>query len=206
MNLRQTIVFALSFTVLASCGGAGSENPETEVAIGQPTTGLAVTSGKYKIKSGIVEFDVEAMGSKQKKVLYFDDFGSKERVENYNADGTVREVSISDGKKRHTLYPSEKSAFFVDENGDRGWEMEFVTWDRLQGREEYSKAPDMTIVGRDCASFKYGEKNTFAGWNGVLLYHEQTPLFKATAVSLEENAAIEGNKFTVPADYTITNI
>jgi len=209
---RQTVVFVFLTSIFVSCGGGGttSENSDAETPVDQPSESWAVTSGKYKIKSGIVQFDVEAMGTKVKKMVYFDDFGSKERVEDYNPDGTVREMRISDGKKRYTLSPADKTAYFSDENGRLGWEMEFVTWEKIQGQDgyekNYSKAPNMTVVNKDCTSFKYGDKNTFAGWNGILLYHEQLPIFKAIAISLEENVTLEADKFTVPSDYTLAGM
>lgn len=210
MNIKLTLFSGLLIATLAGCGGAStSENVETEVPVDQPAEAVAVTSGKYKIKSGIVSFDVDAMGMKNKKKIYFDDFGSKERVEEYKEDGTVREIRVSDGKKRYTLYPADKQAYFADEQGDRGWEMEFTSWDRIQQlsnwEKKYKKAPNMSIAGKDCESFIYSENNTFAGWKGVTLFHQQGKNITMKANSLEENASIAADQFTVPADFTIVS-
>ena len=211
MKMRQSILFLFLIVALASCGGGESSEAvvETETPIDQPAEAVAISSGKYSIKSGIVNFDVEAMGTKTKKVMYFDDWGSKERVEEYNEDGTVREVRISDGEKRYTLTPADNKAYFADNNGNRGWEMEFTSWERIQQQRDYEKdykqAPNMSIAGKDCESFTYNENNTFAGWNGVTLYHQQGKIITIKANSLEENAAIEGDKFTVPTGYTVVS-
>lgn len=210
MNIRLFVVSAFTIATLASCGGgeqAVSETSATETPIDQPAAPVAVTSGKYKIKSGIIHLETEGFGMKTKKVVYFDDFGSKERSEVYETDGSLKEVMISDGESRHTLIPKDKSAYFVDKNGSRGWEMEFAPWEQIQKQkdyeEDYKKAPNMTIAGKDCESYVYGKNNTFAGWNGLTLFHQQGSSITIKAVSLEENVAIEADKFTVPADYTV---
>lgn len=206
MKISNLVVSAFVMSVLMSCGGEQkSAEAELETPIDQPTEAVAVSSGKYQIKSGIITFDQESMGTHAKKVVYFDDFGAKERVERYNEDGTVSEVNISDGKKRYTLIPADKQAYFVDENGNRGWEMEFTPWEKIQQQtnyqENYAQAPNMTVAGKDCESFVYGGKTTFAGWQGLTLYHKQGELVTIKATSLEENASIGLDKFTVPADY-----
>jgi hypothetical protein len=211
MNIKLTVLSGFLIATLAGCGGGNtsSDNVETEVPVDQPVETVAVTSGKYKIQSGIVSLDVDAMGMKNKKKIYFDDFGAKERVEEYNEDGTIREIRVSDGKKRYTLFPANKTAYFADDNGSIGWEMEFTSWDRIQQQSNwektYKKAPNMTIAGKDCESFVYSENNTFAGWNGITLYHQQGKSITIKANSLEENASIAADQFTVPADFTVVS-
>src|SRR5687768_12326464 len=57
---------------------------------------------KYQIKSGIITFQETAnMGSMKissKKVLYFDDYGMKEREDSFDDEGQLKESFMSDGK------------------------------------------------------------------------------------------------------------
>ena len=60
-----------------------TDTSKTQVAI---NTSAKVKLEKYGIKSGIVDFTTEMAGTKGKKMLYFDDYGKKEKEVFYDGD------------------------------------------------------------------------------------------------------------------------
>jgi hypothetical protein len=167
---------------------------------------------KYDIKSAIVTFEqtIEMSGflSKNKVVVYFDDFGMKECKETY-ADNTLKEVFFSDGKTLWAVKPSQKTAYDRGPSS-RGTEMRF-DWNEMSPKDIQSgkakKRPNVKIAGKDCESFQletdYGLA-VYAGWKKItlLLSVDNKGLKSAiTAVKVEENVPVPAAKFTVPAGY-----
>ncbi len=167
---------------------------------------------KYDIKSAIITFEqtMEMSGflSKNKVVVYFDDFGMKECKETYE-DNTLKEVFFSDGKTLWLVMPAKKTAF---DRGPayRGTEMRF-DWNEMSSKDVQSgkakKRPNVKIAGKDCESFQlqtsYGLA-VYAGWKKItLLTSVDNKGMKSavTAVKLEENVPVPPAKFIVPAGY-----
>jgi hypothetical protein len=67
----------------------------------------------------------------------------------------------------------------------------------------------MVIAGKNCEAFQTTQKETiatFSGWNHILLFVEirggsTRSIIKA--VKVEENVQVPGEKFKVPAGYTL---
>lgn len=188
---------AVTVLVMASCSGGDDPEPNETPA-----------AKKYDIKSGTIHFETELLWFKGTKIVYFDDYGAKERVETY--DGETLETSVfSDGKTRYHLNHAQKIAFVADHEGDRGWEMEFHAWEEIQKfpgyQEDYTRLDNMIIVGKDCEAFRYRDMATFAGWKGLTLYHEQEGA-RSIAVKLEENVSHDPSLFAVPPGYTVQDL
>ena len=167
---------------------------------------------KYDIKSAIITFEqtMEMSGflSKNKVVVYFDDFGKKECKETYE-DDKLKEVFFSDGKTLWLAVPGKKTAY---ERGPayRGTEMRF-DWNEMSPKDIQSgkakKRPNVKIAGKDCESFQletaYGLA-VYAGWKKItLLTSVDNKGMKSavTAVKVEENVPVPATKFAVPAGY-----
>lgn len=164
---------------------------------------------KYDIKSGTIHFDQDLAGFKGIKIVYFDDYGAKERVEEYE-DGVLESCYFSDGKTRYMLDTGAKVAYRVDEHGDRGWEMEFNSWEEIQRipnyEEDYKKVENITVVGKNCEAYQYNDIAVFAGWNGLTLYHKQNPAILIQAVKLEEDVNHDPAIFAVPSGFAVKEL
>jgi serine protease inhibitor ecotin len=167
---------------------------------------------KYDIKSGIITFEtVIEMGTmkmKNKVMVYFDDYGTKECNENYTG-GKLRNSLFSDGQMKYLLLHDQKT---VETRGKeyRGTEYRF-DWNEIPENDRTSgmakKLPNVTVAGKNCESYMVGsstDKTVYAGWGHVCLMMDissstMRSLIKAT--KFEENAKVPPEKFAVPAGY-----
>lgn len=164
---------------------------------------------KYPLKSGIITFDNNMMGIKEKSVLFFDDYGMKEAEDKYDGE-TMKETNLCDGQKHYTINHAEKTAYDAG-SCYRGIAYKF-DWNEIsQADKEYKvkKGPDMTIAGKICESYSMVTDDyptTFAGWNNILLYQETKSKYGTIilkAVKVEENVSIPAEKLQIPKGYTI---
>ena len=198
MTLFRLTTLALVFFSLASCSDSDDPAPNDTPA-----------AKKYDIKSGTIHFESDLAGFKGTKIVYFDDFGAKERVEEYE-DGVLESCVFSDGKTRYNLDIPAKIAYLVDQHGDRGWEMEFHTWDEIKQfpgyEKDYTKVDNITVVGKNCEAYRYKDIAVFAGWKGLTLYHQQNPNILIKAVKLEEDVKQDPALFAVPNGFTVKEL
>lgn len=203
-------VLLIVILIMPQCGGSGNKTESPDASqIAAPLNEPAVpVIHKYGVKSGIVTFENSGFGLTMKKVLYFDDWGTKEAEETYDSDGILTETNMCDGKNMILLIHKDKAAF--NRGGCyRGVAYKFDWEEAQRGGEEYkpTKLSNLTIAGKDCESFSLeisGARTTYAGWNNICFMIE-TPAGNAKvinkAVSIEENATVPAEKFMVPADY-----
>lgn len=170
---------------------------------------------KYPFKSGIITFEKNEFGSPSKMMIYFDNYGIKERNETYNSDGKLEEIRFTDGEKMYLItykYSSDKIAYIMGP-GFSGTEMKFVaepfTRDEDIQKYGYKKLPNIQVIGKDCEAYittnSMGEV-TFAGWNNILLYSKtkmKMGEFVTQAVNFQENANVEAGLFKVPDGYEV---
>jgi len=170
---------------------------------------------KYQIKSGIVTFEsTSQMGTMKfsgKKVLYFDDYGMKEREDSYDEAGQVKESFMSDGKDLILLMHQDQAAYKrgkayrgtayrVDYN-------EISQEDKASGKAK--KLADETILGKTCETYTYETDNLkgkYAGWGNIcLLTESETSGIKSVviATAFEEDADVPADKFTIPSGYAV---
>jgi hypothetical protein len=166
---------------------------------------------KYDVKSGIITLDsvtkVGKMEIKMTKIVYFDDYGAKEREETYS-NGKLNGVRFTDGKDKYTLSLDKKTAK-KDGAGDRGLgphvDIDFFGTQKDIDAGIVKKMPPMTLADQTCEVFqaKRGkETDTYAAWKKIMVY-TQTGSTVIKAVKIEPNAVIPKDKFQVPAGYTI---
>jgi hypothetical protein len=212
----KTIHFLSALTIamlLISCkSNTGVKTESDTTAVSQANeTQIAESSGikKYGIKSGIITFEIDMMGNKEKTVLYFDDFGAKEAEEEY-AGENVKKMTLCDGKNMYSIIPAEKVAYTTG-SCYRGIAYRFA-WDEISEEDQNTRAKklaSMTVAGKDCESFSYdmeGSSTVYAGWNSICLYQKTKSQYGDVvrqAVKIEENAPIPPTKFQVPAGYEV---
>jgi hypothetical protein len=169
---------------------------------------------KYDVKSGIVTYDITVVIGQTKlgsrAIVYFDDYGMKERKETYNGDKLSHYI-ISDGKTLYRILPSQKKAIKIG-NAFSGTEVRY-DWEEASSKSEKErnakKLANMTIAGKNCEVFQTTQKETictFAGWNHILLSFESgggSSKSLTRAVKVEENVPVPAEKFVVPQGYTV---
>lgn len=213
------------------CGDSNNKNEQSKVDEKlKETTGM--TSGeiqqetdkytvakKYPIKSGIITFKRTGVLGDQKVIVYFDDYGIKERSETYKTDGSVEEIKFTDGEFMYKItheYSEEKVAFIMGP-GKFGTEMKFDpdpfrNNDERKKKYQFEKLPNMNILGKDCDAYITTTKmgtTTFAGSNGILLYTKadlSVGTMETIAVDFKENVSIDSELFKVPDGYTAKQI
>jgi hypothetical protein len=164
---------------------------------------------KYQIKSGIITFETDMMGIKEKFVLYFDDYGMKEAEEEYEGE-IVKETNLCDGKNMYDIITADKAAY---KSGScyRGIAYRF-DWNEISGEDQGTKAkklPNMTIADKDCESYSYDMGSTstvYAGWKNICLYQKTKSQMGAVvkkAIKIEENVSVPSAKLQVPSYYEI---
>lgn len=204
MNVLKSIAVIIVLSVWTACSSDKTQTAETPA---DETASVPLVSGKYKIKSGTIHFETSMGTFKNKKIVYFDDYGAKERVEEYTDDEPLKGYNTSDGKIRYYIDLTDKSAWIVDEHGGRGWEMQFHTWEEIerQGNRDnkFKRVDNITVAGKDCEAYAYNDQAIFAGWQGLTLYHKQQPNILMEAVKLEENVTHDPGFFAVPSGFKV---
>ncbi|HLP72874.1 MAG TPA: hypothetical protein VK155_08235 [Bacteroidales bacterium] len=200
----------VSVALLCSCGSSSNKTAGTESTAENALSADAALPAihKYGIKSGIVTFENSGFGLTFKQVLYFDDYGTKEAVETYDPDGTLKETNLCDGKNRYILIHKDKAAFPQGECF-RGVAYKFDWNEVAQAGNEYkpTKLANVSIAGKDCESFSLdvsGNKTVYAGWNNVCFLIDTESMGAKVlnkALTIEENASVPGDKLKVPGDY-----
>lgn len=172
----------------------------------------AMAANKYDIKSGMVTLESimkisKTMTIKTTKIIYFDDFGAKEREENYS-NGKLNGVRFTDGKDLISLSIDKKTAR-KEGRGDRGLgprvEIDFFGTQKDIDAGIVKKMPPMTLAGQTCEVYQYKKGKTlqtYAGWKRVMVYTKLDST-EIKAVKIEPNAVIPKDKFQIPAGYTM---
>lgn len=208
------LLFFVTAVLLTSCGSNNSSDVESKDETSTTNTAdiPAMTNKKYPLKSGTVHFESHMQTGSlemiQKSIVYFDDYGIKERKDTYDEDGVLKESFFSDGKTLYTLIHKNKSAYKAG-NAYRGTELKF-DWDEISSEDKSSgkakKGSNEDILGKDCEVYFY-DGNKFAGWKNICLLTEvqgSGVTNKTIATEIKEGP-VSADLFAVPADYTVNN-
>jgi hypothetical protein len=181
---------------------SNSQTPIIKPEISQTTD---TAKHKYEIKSAKIIFTTNFAGAAGEKILYFDDYGRKEREDFYEG-GKLIESVLTDGKIIYKIRYKDKTALNlgITQNGTAYR----FNWDEIpenQKKEGFAiKTENMNIAGKYCQSYKIdnsGIITVFAGWNGICLYAEQkSESGKAItkAISIDESEIIPPDIFRLP--------
>ncbi len=210
LNKYFTLLILLTILVLSY----SKRNPQSSKLLPAnqlPSDKPAITQkinsnqNKYSLKSGIVTFDTKIADNPGKKILYFDDYGLKER-EDYYEDDKLRESVLTDGKIKYKVSYNDKTALNLG-IAQRGIAYK-VDWNEIPASQKKNgfaiKLENINVSGKTCESYKIdnaGIVTTFAGWEGLCLYsQQQSKLGNALtkAVKIEENVSITPDKFKLP--------
>lgn len=170
---------------------------------------------KYSMKSGIITFERTGVSANKKIMVYFDDYGTKERNEVYNDKGELEAFRFSDGGTMYkvSLKNSAEKIAYIMGPGSLGTEMKFVAEpfksENEKQQQNFKKLPDMKILGKPCQAYSVkndASETIFAGRDDLLLYVKVIMKMGETvtrAVEFKEDAEINPALFNVPADYTV---
>jgi hypothetical protein len=225
--MKKLLLFATAVAIaaLTSCGGGGKTDSATDSTKTKDTTAKAtVSSGKYKIKSGILNQTMTTMGMTMKVNIYFDDFGSKECME------TKGEMDMGMGGKVTTANNINliKDGYTYDINllNKAGTKMKIPTTgpkkdvdfnnltEDLMKQMKITKLGTEDVMGKTCDKYSMNDattsmKGTYWVWNGIPLKTEiDIAGVKATTTTtkIDESAVILADKFEIPAGIKITDL
>lgn len=212
------IAIALSFFAAGCSKDNGEETARQNAASENATVQTSSQKGKYQIKSGLLELKVEnnMMKADSKQILYFDDFGKKERTETYTElkmmGQSIKSIGIvlNDGEFSYSFDPEKKTGtkmkFFGTHTGAQ-YDFDNFT-EEMKKDWNLKKEGTINILGRNCDKYSMDNKDmkmkgTVCLWKGLALESDIDMggiKMKITAVSLNDNADIPSDKFAVPAD------
>ncbi len=220
---KLLLFFAISF-VLSSCGDSVEQKKVSVSETMSKTQNNEIINKaklivkKYSMKSGMITYKNSGSLGESKAIVYFDDFGIKERKEEYNSKGELEEVKFTDGKNMYVINPNgdySKVAFIMG-SGVMGTEMKFdpapFKSNKSKERNGYERLDKREILGKRCEAYSAKNnmgKSMFAGWNGILLYSKvivKNDAYETIAVEFKENINIEEALFKVPDGYTVQKL
>ncbi len=207
--MKQSVLLAglvLAFAMLVACGKSGDAPAKggDEGAKKQET--VVSAKKRYAVKSGKIESEFGPKGMKLKRVYWFDDFGTKERVETSLGD-KLTEINIYDGSHKYTIRMSNDEKVAWKEAWRYGL-MKDVNIDQVKNGKGVTILPSMTILGFACDAYKaeyQGMVVTMAGYKGVQLLMESTGKMAVTdkATKAEFDIDVPAERFAVPDGYTV---
>ncbi|MBU1096532.1 MAG: hypothetical protein KKB34_08640 [Bacteroidetes bacterium] len=225
MNRFVALYLVVLLPIIIACGSTNNENDTDKLlkdnislnsAEISPQSNSASIVKKYPFKSGIISFQRGGVIGNAEIIVYFDDYGTKERNEVYGEDGILSEITMSDGVNMYKIRKregDEKIAYLMG-SGLHGTEMKFVVDpfnnnEKRKTKYEYQKLNNMNVIKKVCEAYRIkssGGKTTFAGWNGLLLYTKvemSMGTMETIAVDFKENADVDPGLFKIPGDFKI---
>jgi hypothetical protein len=183
----------------------------------KPDSALANVQ-KYKIKSGIVVYEMEAMTMKQKMTLYFDDYGKKEvsEVEAIMMGLIVHTRTFAKDGYMYTLNMTKKEGKKMKMSGImdiKNINFNALTPD-IMNKWRMQKLENEDFAGKKCEKFSidYPEgdmKGTFLVWNGIAIKSDMKMGFaniSAVATSIKEDVEVPSEKFEIPEGFLILEV
>jgi hypothetical protein len=220
MKTLKISSIVLLAVMLASCK---NDAPKTDTPAEQqsgvettaPATKEASTSGKYGIKSGIVEYTTKMMGMDVKQVIYFDDYGAKQATESkMKMMGTEsHSVSLIKDGYMYSYDLSSKAGTKIKMSGPTGADIDFRNIsEEMMKKMNLKKEGEEDFAGKTCEKYSidYTDmkmKGTFLVWQGIALktnIEMSSMKMEMEAKNIHENAVIPAEKFELPSDIKIT--
>lgn len=212
MLQKTLLLLFIVVSMAASCNGpSGDEGSEVQVN-DQPDKPIPVEERKYGIREGIVTYEnimkTHSVDIRFKTVVYFDDYGLKERKDIYTGDTQLDESLMSDGKSVYKINHKLKTIFKL-RDAYRGTEPKFG-WDNVSAEDKESgkvqKDADTVIAGLTCRAYHIETNQVradYAGWENILMYSEiSSPGGKSLAVAVKvDTGYTDDSKFLLPKGY-----
>lgn len=208
---------------IAACGkkadepkNAGDTAKLKESAAGTTATTTGSGTGDMKVKSGLVEMDMEAMGQTMKMVMYWDDNGTRKAGE-MNAEVMGKKMNMKMIEKNGIQYSYDAAQKKGTTIPAKGGLMGNRTPDFTKMTDAEKKAINLQeiegkeLLGKKCNGYSFTKDGVSAKvwmWENIPLLLESDAggmTVKMTATKLETDITIPAEKFEVPSDVTFTD-
>ncbi len=178
MKMLKLSVIVLITVLIASCKG---EAPKTDQQPGDDSTTVAtneeVKSGKFGIKSGIVEYTTKMMNMDINQTITFDDFGAKQLTESIMdfAGTNMSTVTLMKDGYIYTYDLNSKIGTKQKMVGINGADIDFRNLTaEMEKQMNIKKEGKEDYAGKTCEKYSidYKEgsmKGTFLVWEGIAL-------------------------------------
>lgn len=169
---------------------------------------------KYPIKSGIIKYETDVMGSKGSLVIYWDDYGYYEK----QVDVAPGSTDLSNAETSTVMFKGAEQYIWNDSDETiRAFTNPIAKiWDEkgYQGNEAITLGEDLMkqmfgapiegkreFLGKECDVFINEKMKLEAlGWNGLTLMVNIGNLSSETATNIETDIDIPAGTFDLPAD------
>jgi hypothetical protein len=216
-NLKLAAFLFISVLIISCKSQGTSGGKEGDSLKTEETSDVKESSksGKYAMKSGIVEYNSSTMGVNVAQTLYFDDFGAKEAIEtsmevagiknntvNINKDGYMYTLNMIAKTGTKQKIPAQANIDFNNLSDDIMKEMNL----KKEGSEDFA--------GKKCDKYtidntKLQMKGSFLVWKGIALKSDldfSSMKTQMMAKNIKEDASVPAEKFDIPADFKITEL
>ncbi len=221
MKRISATLLLLCFTI-AACGKKADEpkNAGDTATMKQPAAEATATTagsgqGDMKVKSGMVEMEMKAMGQTMKMVMYWDDNGARKSGE-MNAEVMGKPMNMRMIEKGGTQYSYDASGKTGIKMPAKGGLMGDQTPDITKLSDEEKKAINLQelagkeLLGKACKGYSFTKDGIAAKvwmWENIPLMLESNAngmSMTMTATKLETDISVPAEKFEVPADVKFT--
>jgi len=204
MKLIRIFLLLYVVALISSCGG---KSPQKE-----PPAGVSgQSSGKYEIKSGIIEYRSIMSGSEAVQTLSFDNYGEEEKLETVMNVSNIRITTVSIAKDGfiYSYNPATKTGTKVEILGRQSSIIDFRNLSEEVRRKMNLEIVDTVLIDeRTCLQYSvdWVERSMtglYSVWKGITVESEIKILntdMVMTATNIVENPVIPPEKFELPAD------
>jgi hypothetical protein len=213
-NLTKGLPYILicMLIIFTACSGSQDQHAKgtlDTVATADNIDAKRPDDAKYGLRSGIIKLKSTTMMMNQDVVIYFDDWGKKQRSEiTMELLGKkVSNVTIIDSVNVYNIDLVKKTGTYTPVRGESADNINFLalsaeTKEKFNIREEGKE----DIIGRSCSVYSLSDKMTgmsgkYYIWNGITLKTMAKVAgfeVKMEALEMVENAVIPADKFVVP--------
>ncbi len=206
--MRTTLILTIFSLMLFSCNRKPA--PATQEGEAAAMGDKAAVTGKYELKSAIVEYKSDMMGFEASQILYFDDHGQKEATETSMEimGNKTRNVSVTVDGQTVNFDPENKTGFKAPAMQGSGQLNFRQLTDEITRQWNLKEKGTETFLGKECTRYsvdnkEYNMKGEYWVWKGIPLKMElemATSRMVMEAVSVTENADIPADRFEIPGD------
>jgi len=200
--------------LLGSCSGSSDKkdgNNQKDSIVSLPDKANKPAYARYDLKSGIITFKASVVFMDQEMILYFDDWGLKQRTEiNVSVMGKeAKNVTITDTSFVYLYDPDKKTGTRTPIDPKSPDNINFTALnDDVIKTFSITKEGEEKVLDRLCTVYSMDYKKAdingkFYIWNGIALKTETSAKgisIKMEATKIEENVSIPAEKFIIPKD------
>jgi hypothetical protein len=206
-------ILILIFILFTACSGNQDKqnaDKKDSTATSAPGSADKPADARYGMKSGKIVYKSTTMMMNQDIIIYFDDWGKKQRSEiTMELLGQkVNNVTIIDSASVYNIDMTKKTGTIIPMDTTSPDHINFLTIpEETKKKFNITEAGEEEVIGRKCKVYSMSDKVTglsgkYYIWNGIPLKTVAKMMgieVKMEATELVENAVIPAEKFVVPA-------